>query len=701
MKRVWRKLTLNLVAMFVSLFLFMRLFLTSSGFIIYRDFFWPYTPNLLLNSWNLFDPNLINVNFGQADPTGCFRILLTWPLAILTSLGVSSANIERVFFGGIFCLVYGILYLASLAIDKIAGKHPPEIVRILLLLVIASNFYVMQTITWYPLWLGFALVTLLAAELANWLIVGDRRDLWLASLAWVVLSFLDIRFLIWSPVVFIAISFTMLLASQDRLRLARRVLFTFGVVVLIVAPFYVSLYAMNGASFRSVGSVGGLLSSAQEYISRAPSVIDAITLRGYFFSSVNYVPPTNSISGIWIMAAFVFPLVLGMAIFMRKKASLAFAFLGIIGLDLSVGTNSPINALVFSLANNLGSTGQLILIPFIPSYYSLILVACGYSLCLYYVCLFVVPNKFQPIRRLRFAIILLLITTLLFSSWQFYNGSLYPSGTVGPGSDVTQSVGVMQPFSPPLGVLQAYSWLGDQPGLFNTVWVPGTFGYAYTWNNKSSPFNEYYTSPKPFVDSFVYFPFSTSNNLTSTLDAYHVKYVIVQDDTEPITLNTFYKSNNVTDVRNALASNGLALVKTFSGSVWVYQNLSAPRYISCDSQANNPENASNSVSWREMVPSYWVVDVTGADSVCNLTIPMKFDSGWVAFAGGLRVYHPSEAQTGLLQFSVPAGESYSLVYLPYFFAVLALISIATSILVMVLLVLGKKSALWSFHTLVT
>ena len=299
----------------------------------------------------------------------------------------------------------------------------------------------------------------------------------------------------------------------------------------------------------------------------------------------------------------------------------------------------------------------------------------------------------------RLAILFLLIIPLFFASWQFYNGSLYPSGNIGPGSDVSKPIGVLQPSSPPPAVLEAYSWLGNQPGIFNTVWVPGTFGYAYTWNNKSSPFNEYYSPPQPFVSSLIYFTFGPMSNLTQTLNEYHVRYVIVQNDTEPITLSTFYGVESLTSVRNSLASTGLVVAESFSNSVWIYIKTSSPPYISCQAQAGVSGNLSNSVLWRDVVPSYWAVSISGRNPNCQLVMPMAYDKGWDDDSSGASISFPLRAGNGFLEFNLPGAGSFSVIYLPYFYAVICLVYVSAAIVVLSVLALNTEKARMIFRTL--
>jgi hypothetical protein len=696
MRAAWTKIVLNCVALSVALFLFMGNYIVNSGYIIYRDLSWPYTSGLIFNSWSLFDPNLINVNVGQADSTGFFRVILTWPLALLATLGLSSADIEKVFFIGIFCLVYVVLYLTTLTIDKIAGRRPPELLRIFLLLIMASNFYVMQSITWYPIWLGYALLTLLAARLFSWLTTGDRRDLWLATIAWIVVSVLDLRFVIWASTLFIVIVVVVIVTTPSQFsQQMKKTFLALLAYSFVILPFYLSQYVLNNVS-ASVNT-STLVASAAGYFQNAPSIINAIRLDGYWWSTVDYISPSPGLSGVWTLATFAVPIVLGLAVILRKRGTIAFAVLGLVGVDLSVGTNSPINAWLFSLASHLGGLGNLILIPFLPTYYSLIVLACGYSLCFYYVCLCIFPVNHRTITRyLRFSLVIILIASQLFVCWQFYNGSLSPSGTIGVGSVVTEPVGVLQPASPPSSVLQAYTWLEGQPGLFNTVWMPGTFGYAYTWNSKSSPFDEYYSPPKPFL----YFPINSADkNFTLDLQTYHVKYVIVQNDTEPVTTSVFYGFANVSQIRNFLVSNGLILVENYSNSVWVYLNPDAPDYVSCTTQSTSTNDTSEPVSWQDVTPYYWIVNVNGNGQICNLNMVLKSDSGWIAVGAGLSLYHSQDNTAGLLQFSVPANGSYSIIYLPYIFALPCLVLLLASIAVFLILLAGKRSASWSFKAL--
>ncbi len=553
---------------------------------------------------------------------GFVRMFITWPIVVIDGLTRNAILAEKayvLYFFSIFILLFFILAeLLVRLLDKerkiaiTPGKR--EIFVLSTVLLCFVNFWSLDELS------DFYFVDVIAFAL-----IGISLILPLAETGWVRTAVLPgalLAFCIFLnpdmyPYGLIAVTIAIAGESIYRSPSVKKMLRSLARIPVMIALTLPSLMTMLFVFSISTGTNARPLNTFQVSTGNL-SLINALRLFGYWWSLIAYSPPSLILGGtvtssldslgappyillpigtltvIWLISTWSVPAIsIGTAIFSPfRKLTIPVALVSVIGL---LFTQPSIFPFPYWLAAELRSTpligGALVTFVAIPDH-ALIIVASSFTI-LIAIGIYTVMTSDMVGRLAEFlhvgakfgttkigqtdssqvGLVLIMLVLLIFSGWQFFSGSFYPSGYVwgGPGNGVS-NIGAFSPSQPPPGMVQVYDWLLSQPGGFNIYW-PGPNGAAYPWSEKSTGSIAFLDSPKPTVFPRA-LPYLIGSNLTADikdyLSALNVKYLVVQPFSS-IAMQYDWGAGDVGSLNRILRSvQGVSLVKNV-GDITVYQ----------------------------------------------------------------------------------------------------------------------------------
>jgi len=573
-KTLWIRIPVRVLFIASLIILSIRDYLFGNGLYIYRDWTWPLS-NSLTPIAN-FSPGLIR-NSGP-DPMGFVRMFLTWPIIIIdeiTSSPVLAEKIYVVYLFSVFSFVFFILAeLLARALQTFGGRTitpwKRELFVLSTVLLCFINFWSLEQLSdlYFTYVIELALIgisMILSITEINWI-----RSTILPGALLGICVFLDPNLY---PFGLISVAVTILAGNLLKAFTLKQLSNAFQRMAIVIAVSVPPLVTMLLVFSMTTGTN---LRPADNYQTAGAnlSLTNALRLIGYWWSLLVYSPPsvvnTNAtseiasvgappymltppggISLLWSIATWTLPVMaLGTGILSHvRKLTIPFAAVGITGILFTQPSIFPLPYLLATQTRGIPLIGgALVTFLAIPDH-ALIVAAISFILLactgLYGVLVgdpvgrvadtlgFKKRSHFMNVqaRKRQIGLTLFLIGLLVFSGWQFFSGSFFPSSYVwgGTGNGVS-SVGSFSPSQPPDAMLQVYDWLLSQPGHFNIYW-PGPSGSSYPWSPKATGNIAWQDAPKPTVFPKA-LPYLMSSGLTADIKGYlaslDVRYLVVQ-----------------------------------------------------------------------------------------------------------------------------------------------------------------------------
>jgi len=596
-----------------------REFLFGNGLYVYKDWTWPLSTSLTPVS--SFSPNIIT-NFVGPDPLGFVRMFITWPIVVIDDTTGNTVLAEKayvLYFFSIFIFLFFILAeLLVRLLDKerkiAISPWKRELFVLSVVLLSFINFWALNELSdfYFVDVIAFALICIsMILPLAE---TGLQRTAILPGALLALCVFLNPDMY---PYGLIAVALVIVGTSMFESRSVKKVLRSLARIPVMLALTLPSLLTMLFVFSISTGTNLRPLNTFQASTGNL-ALTNALRLFGYWWSNIAYSPPSLIMKGsvpssldsigappfillplgvltmIWLISTWVVPAMsIGTALFAPfRRLTVPVAFVAVIGL---LFTQPSIFPYPYRLAAELQGTpligGALVTFLAIPDH-ALIIVASSFTILvaigIYSLMTSDLPSRLAKFlhvgSKFRTSIIgttnvsqvvpvLTVLALLVFSGWQFFSGSFYPSGYIWGGSgNGVSNVGAFSPAQTPPGMVQVYDWMLLQPGEFNIYW-PGPNGAAYPWSEKATGGIAFQDSPKPEVFPRA-LPYLISSNLTADikdyLSALNVKYLVVQPFSS-IAMQYDWGVGDVASLNKILQSvQGLTLVQNV-GDITVYQ----------------------------------------------------------------------------------------------------------------------------------
>jgi len=636
----WRIIALYSLLFAILVFGALRSYLSSDGFLIYRDWVWPISFSHTTQIVNIYDPGLWS-NAGP-DPEGFTRSATSWPIAWLQFAGWSPGSVEKVFVVYFYAVDFALTFAAATLFVRWAAQGSSvvgrELLRVAFIVVSFVNPAALQWqagLYYTAMWSVPILEIICFAALLSPRLISYRLPI-LAGLLLGIGATLDPRIWFWGFVVAVVLFFAVALRQAHYWPVIRK-----GVtLVLCSAPglgmtlfsYYWSGLLETPVRANSVTTLTMVSSNA------GPANI--LQLLGYWWSLMTYAPPGTSIlspqqgflptagspaymvipsgaiTGLWLLALALVPILAVIGLLNRKTRSFAIPFTGIalLGIAFAIGTNPPMNFVATSTvsAGKIPVIGPGLQTVFAGPWYAQTVTESAYVVLILLsmialedlgtrfgvraarregitVVQFYLRKQGGNHRSKRRSIILpvLVLLVVVFSSWQFFTGSFYPAGyTPGVSANGIPGVGALDPTNPPAADVSTYDLLSGNTSAFNVYWPgpatsnsqnpfgPGLAGYSYPWTSRSSP-SISMNSPKPFANP-IGLAYLISNNITgsasSLLSMYGIKFAVIDNMSSEALLRNF----GVSSIHQVLSffesSPGLELVTNDTPDSWVFEN---------------------------------------------------------------------------------------------------------------------------------
>lgn len=289
--------------------------------------------------------------------------------------------------------------------------------------------------------------------------------------------------------------------------------------------------------------------------------------------------PPGIITYIWLASLYIFFIVAALALFDRKRplaSSLLFVPMFLI-ISLSAGTNVPIKEFVYLLEidpSKLPIIGGILATTFAIPYYAEVMALPFAS----YLSILGVNYLLNRINKEVFKKIAvgMIITLAVFASWQYFNGTLFPSQVTGsfPGNSISLE-GYYYPLNPPPQWVHVMNILSTSTAGVAYV---GDVGFSEKWAHyqfisHSPPLMPGYATISPPPIEYV-------NQTPLAYDIAGIKYLFIDNTSYiPISNSFIYSYLNYSGLKIVYAKGDVYLLEQPNASVFreammgIYSNL--------------------------------------------------------------------------------------------------------------------------------
>ncbi len=477
-------------------------------------------------------------------------------------------------------------------------------VKILLILFFYLIPLYMQLIAfnWFTIILGvlslsYVLINLINIQLQN--VSLTKKTVALSGIALGFSAMMDPRFYIWF--IYIIIIFLLYTISTDRKSFRNIIKGLIGIFVtslpFLIYVYYIFIYpSLITVPISKAVSFAALRPDSLSYISRFSQNSDFVNLLTFISSwwpsvipsspSILFYPrnkwfylpaygfndqillPNDLISYIWLSSLFIFIVIVFISVFdkSRRKISseLLLALMFMIGIES--GTNFPCNDFTYIfdvLPSKLPVIGGIMSTAFAIPFYaewtnislSLILAAIGFNYII---------SFFRKV-KIRYIIGVVLILIMSLASWQYFNGTLYPSQRTGsfPGNSISLE-GYYYPLNPPPQWVHVMNLLSTSNAGVAYV---GEVGFSEEWTHYQ--FISYSPPLMPGYATISPPPTTNVNQAPLAYDIAGIKYLFI-DNTSYIPLsNSFiYSYLNHSGLKVVYANANVYLLEQPNASVF-------------------------------------------------------------------------------------------------------------------------------------
>ncbi|ARM76129.1 hypothetical protein [Acidianus manzaensis] len=502
-----------------------------------------------------------------------------------------------------FSVIYLILWkLTDLIIDVL--KIHSFSVKILLILFFYLLPLYMQLIAsnWFNVILGilslsFVLINLINIQLNN--VSLSKKTIILSGIALGFSAMMDPRFYIWFIYIISIFLLSSILAYRKSLiNVIKSLLGIFLTSLPFVAyVYYIFIYpSLITTSIAEAASFSALRPDSLSYIagfsqnsnfpnlfmfisSWWPSVIPSspsilfyprdkwFYLPAYGFND-QILMPNDPISYIWLSSLFIFIFIVFISIFNKSKrkisAELLLSLLFMIGVES--GTNYPFREFTYIfdvLPSKLPIIGGIMSTAFAIPFYaewtnvsiSLILAAIGFDYII---------NTFRKIKT-KYIIGIILVIIMSFASWQYFNGTLYPSQHTGsfPGNGVSLE-GYYYPLNPPPQWVHIMNILSTSNAGVAYV---GEVGFSEKWTNY-----QFISYSPPLMPGYATISTPSTSYVNQTPLAYEVagiKYLFIDNTSYvPLSNSFIYSYLNHSGLKVLYANGDVYLLEQPNASIF-------------------------------------------------------------------------------------------------------------------------------------
>lgn len=638
----WRLWGLHAVLFAAIAYIALREFLTSSGVLLYQNFSWPISATGLHSIAGVWNPGFLT-NVGP-DPEGFARSVSNWPIFVFASLAPSPGFLERAFLIYVFLVTYVLTAVAAWLFTVYAGITCSGVKGIAAQLgFVGISFVNVASLQWQaglaqPFLWG---VPLIEIALFSTLLVLRARGPHFALLSGISLGWgatLDPRIFVWGfeGVLVLIVVYATYAGRLSLFRGLRRLLPWLAVGSAPGVALTLVAYSMAGAA--GAHPITSASISSIQYFSSNSSPLVTLELLGYRWSSITYAPPSVAwlgslssmrtlgtspyllnpagfVTALWVLSLATLPIVAYGSLLSQRYRRLVvpFACVSLFASMLAMGSQFPLPGLTegevaLGSVPYVGSIWQTVI--GVPVDVQALSEAALIPMCVLGTCrLAEIIAEIESRRttahvvrigRIRVGILyrgsgsrragtalgviaaLLIVGLLTLSGWQLGTGSYFPAGyTPGLGGNDVPSVGVLSSETVPKGDVLIFNYLASQ-GVGDSVYWPGTGGYAYPWSNRSTP-SISLNSPLPATTPIGLSNLIEQNDtaaITSLLNFYGIRYVVV-NAMSGAALSSAFGATNVTQIVKALeAAPGLVPVLAFPPSAWLFEDTNITGSVS-------------------------------------------------------------------------------------------------------------------------
>ncbi|WP_218261517.1 hypothetical protein [Saccharolobus shibatae] len=500
----------------------------------------------------------------------------------------------------IFSIIYLILWKLTDLILNILKVYSFSIKILLILFFYLLPLY-MQLIAsdWFNVILGilslsFILINLIDIQFNN--VSPSKRTIALSGIALGFSAIMDPRFYIWFIYIMIVfILFCISIYMESFIKITKSFIGIFLVSLpFLIYVYYIFIYpSLITTSLTKAVSFSALRPDSLSYIAKFSQNADFINIFAFISSwwpsvipsspSILFYPrdkwfylpaygfndqilmPNDLISYIWFASLFVFIFIIFISIFDKSRrvisAELLLILLFMIGIES--GTNYPFNEFTYVFdvfPSKLPIVGGIMSTTFAIPFYaewtnvsiSLILAAIGFNYII---------SAFRKVKT-RYLIGIALILIMSFASWQYFNGTLYPSQRTGsfPGNSISLE-GYYYPLNPPSQWVHVMNILSTSNAGVKYI---GEIGFSEKWTNYqfisySPPLMPGYATISPPPTTYV-------NQTPLAYDIAGIKYLFI-DNTSYIPLSNSF-------IYSYLTNSGLKIVYA-KGDVYLLEQPNA------------------------------------------------------------------------------------------------------------------------------
>ncbi|ACR41596.1 hypothetical protein [Saccharolobus islandicus] len=553
----------------------------------------------------LFTASVYNPEAGFSINDGIYFLLLI----IFTTLGIYNIIIvDKIFLLIIFTAMFLLLWtMINMTINIFRINKYRNLLRIIGILFFILNPTYLECLgaDFYGFVIGIIVFSYIQLKLIDITINNaniTKYDILKSGIALGFSGLMDPRIFIWGSYVLILTFIIILITKRNfLLRTIKYLSLTYISSLPIVAYIYylfiypslitqpsaikavaVPAYRPDTYSYIATWSGNSLLFNVFTFINSEwtsivyapPSILLYPRTQWWFLphfgtNSLILLPP-GIITYIWLASLYIFFIVVALALFDRKRtlaSSLLFVPMFLI-ISLSAGTNVPIKEFIYLLEvdpSKLPIVGGIFATTFAIPYYAeaMALPFASYLSILGVNYLLNRINK-EVLKKIAVGII---ITLAVFASWQYFNGTLFPSQVTGsfPGNSISLE-GYYYPLNPPPQWIHVMNILSTSTAGVAYV---GEIGFSEKWTNYqfisySPPLMPGYATISPPPTTYV-------NQTPLAYDIAGIKYLFI-DNTSYIPLSNYfiYSYLNNAGLKAVYAKGDVYLLEQPNASVFRY-----------------------------------------------------------------------------------------------------------------------------------
>jgi hypothetical protein len=477
-----RKNLIHLAFMALLAFLIFRLWILNDGFVIYRDLYWPYVPGDYFVHTSYFNPYLVS-NTQSVDVSSFTRMVITWPIPLLMSLGVESSRVELIYylFGFVVCYV-SFLFAIRRVLGFMKINQVPILAELIPMLFLMINPFSLQMMIFIFIWMAIGLLAALAGVLLSVAFDDNYRimskDTLIAMVLFVLLIFIEIRFVFYALIVVLLVAILMFLMAKNRIK---RMIKLVPIFLFFIIAVSVTITITNEAQTQPAQVIAEPSTTpainfddiAYFSMSQPWNLYNVLQLQGYYWSTIEYTKLPFLSAGVLTVMNFLVPALAmcSLALCRSKKEKIGVLLLisiTIAGILFSTGVKPP-GTPVAELMLAFASTGLPLSEAFVRNllfpYYSMILVSIGYSLLLAFVLAKTLPKMASPrecrcwkspkLKRLPsiphkdWIVAGIIAAVIILANAQALSGDLGPSGAISNVNLASEDkAGVLEPYHP-------------------------------------------------------------------------------------------------------------------------------------------------------------------------------------------------------------------------------------------------------------